>query len=207
AHGRRADLGEMGGRPVLADRLALALLQAQQVDDGGTEEEHEQQRRHDGAAGAEGDVAENVQRPDLVAEAHQRIEHSLYPPGLPGPNRATSAATSGAMRVPSEPFTITTSPAWTASIMSGSSSAEVGAQPPCLVWGRSASSSCIIGPQASTRSTPAAEMASFSPRCRLSDASPSSSMSPSTATRRGKASRGVCPMAASAARTEAGLAL
>ena len=80
AHGRRALLGQMRLRAVLADRLALALLEAQQIDDGRPEQEHEQQRRHDGAAGAEGDVAEDIQRPDLLAEAHQHIEHS-YPPG------------------------------------------------------------------------------------------------------------------------------
>ena len=65
---------------------------------------------------------------------------------------------------------------------------------------RSSNSSFIIGPQAKTRSTPAASTASFRPRCRSADASPSSSMSPSTATRRGKSSRGVVAMAASAAR-------
>ena len=49
-------------RPVVADRLALALLDAQQLDDRRAEQEHEQQRGHDRAAGAEGDVAEDVER-------------------------------------------------------------------------------------------------------------------------------------------------
>ena len=42
------------------------------------------------------------------------------------------AATSGAMRVPSEPLIITTSPARTAPSRAGSSSAEDGAQAPLL---------------------------------------------------------------------------
>ena len=70
----------MRGGAILADGLALALLDAQDIDDRRPEQEHEQQRRHDGAAGAEGDVAEHVQRPDLVAEAHQRVEHSSVSP-------------------------------------------------------------------------------------------------------------------------------
>jgi hypothetical protein len=63
-------------RAILADRLALALLQTQQIDDDRSEQEHEQQRRHDGAAGPESDVAEDIQRPDLLAEGHQHVEHS-----------------------------------------------------------------------------------------------------------------------------------
>ena len=97
-------------RAVLADRLALALLDAQQVDDGRAEQEHEQQRRHDGAAGAEGDVAKDVERPDLIAEVHQRVEHPSTLQAAAGPNRVSMASTSGAMRVPSEPLIITTSP-------------------------------------------------------------------------------------------------
>ena len=75
AHGRRADFGEVRLGAVVADRLPLALLDAQQIDDAGPEQHDEQQRGEDGAAGAEGDVFENVQDPDLIAEVHQLIQH------------------------------------------------------------------------------------------------------------------------------------
>ena len=49
-------------RAVLADRLAAALLQPQQVDDRRAGQKHEDQRRDRRAAGAERDVAENIER-------------------------------------------------------------------------------------------------------------------------------------------------
>ena len=62
AHGGRALLGDdVRLRAVGADRLALALPQPQMIDDPGAEQEHEQRAGDDGAAGAEGDVAEHVQ--------------------------------------------------------------------------------------------------------------------------------------------------
>ena len=48
-------------RAVGADRLALALAQAQMVDDPGPEQEHEHQRGDHRAAGAERDVTEHVE--------------------------------------------------------------------------------------------------------------------------------------------------
>ena len=47
--------------PSLADRLAAALAHAQEVDQRPAEEEAEDQRGEEGAAGAEGDVAEEVE--------------------------------------------------------------------------------------------------------------------------------------------------
>jgi hypothetical protein len=47
--------------PVLADRLTLLLLAPQQVDERPPEEEAEDERGEEGAARAEGDVAEEVE--------------------------------------------------------------------------------------------------------------------------------------------------
>ena len=80
AHGGRAFLADqMGLRAVGADRLALALLDAQQVDHRAAEQEDEHQRGDDGAAGAERDVAEDVEKRDLVGEFGQPIKHRVKP--------------------------------------------------------------------------------------------------------------------------------
>ena len=52
-------------RAVVADRLALALLDAQQVDDAGPNRKTKSSAVIDRAAGAEGDVAEDVEDRDL----------------------------------------------------------------------------------------------------------------------------------------------
>ena len=62
-------------RAVAADRLALALLEAQHVDDRAAEQEHEHQRGDHRAAGAEGDVAEDVEERDLTGKFGEPIEH------------------------------------------------------------------------------------------------------------------------------------
>ena len=62
AHGRRAALGDqMRLRTVLADRLPLALSQAQVVDDPRPEQEDEQRGRRHRTAGAGRDVTKHVQ--------------------------------------------------------------------------------------------------------------------------------------------------
>ena len=66
-------------RAVGADRLALALLDAQHVDHRAAEQEHEHQRGDDGAAGAEGDVAEDVEEREVPGEIGQPIEHRFKP--------------------------------------------------------------------------------------------------------------------------------
>ena len=121
-------------RAVGADRLALALLDAQQVDDRAAEQEHEHQRGDDGAAGAEGDVAEDVEERELVGEIGQPIEHRIKPCGrlplssAPGAETGVrSALTIGPILEPSEPFTMTASPARRAPSTAGSSAAAVSA--------------------------------------------------------------------------------
>ncbi len=76
AHGRRAALGlEMRLRPVLADRLSLALAQAQMVDDPRPEQEHEHHRRHRGAAGAHRQIAEDIEHRNRAGEIREPIQH------------------------------------------------------------------------------------------------------------------------------------
>ena len=76
AHGGRALLGdEVRLRPVGADRLALALLQAQVVDDPRPEQKHEHAGRDHRAAGAQREVAEHVEDGDLVGKCGKPIEH------------------------------------------------------------------------------------------------------------------------------------
>jgi hypothetical protein len=69
AHGGRAALRQqMRLRAVLADRLPLALLEAEQRDDRRSEPEHEQNGRRRGAARPKRDVTEDVERTQNLAE-------------------------------------------------------------------------------------------------------------------------------------------
>ena len=78
AHGRRAGLGEdVGLRAIRADRLAFALQRAQAADDGRAEQKDEQQRGDNGAAGAERDIAKDVEDGDLVRQIDQPIKHRI----------------------------------------------------------------------------------------------------------------------------------
>src|SRR6266700_5757625 len=90
-------------RTVAADRLALALAQPQMIDDPGTEQEHEQRARHHRPAGAEGDVAEDVEEAaedsetgDGVGKLDQPVKHSICPVArlgcavLPGKHRGNA---------------------------------------------------------------------------------------------------------------------
>ena len=92
AHGGRALLGQQVALgPVQADRLALALLPLQPADQGRADQEADQERRHHRAAGAEGDVADDVEGADLVREREeQAVEHQaafLMTPPAPEPAR------------------------------------------------------------------------------------------------------------------------
>ena len=60
---------------VFADRLAVALAAAQQVDQRATEDETEDQRREKRAPGPEGDVAKQVIDVAAVGKLGQFIEH------------------------------------------------------------------------------------------------------------------------------------
>src|SRR5687768_3964427 len=99
-------------RPVLADRLALALLQAQKGDDRRAEPEHEEERRRDRAAGPEGDVAEDVERVQEGAEIGEKGQHSDHhlfdAAALATPaNRSFKASTIAPMRMLFDPLIMT----------------------------------------------------------------------------------------------------
>src|ERR1700722_10207859 len=66
-------------RAVGTDRLALALAQPQMIDDPGTEQKDEQRACHHRPAGAEGDVAEHVQKRAEHAEAGNRVGKFVQP--------------------------------------------------------------------------------------------------------------------------------
>ena len=83
-HRRRARLDEMGLRPVIADRLALALLAPQKVDQRSSEDETKDQRGKEGRPGAERDVAEQVEDVAAVRELRQPVQHSFHSFGIRG---------------------------------------------------------------------------------------------------------------------------
>ena len=133
-HGGRALLGnEMRLRPVGADRLALALPDAQVVDDPGAEQEHEQCGCDHRAAGAERNVAKYIQSRYRGRCVDKPIEHSKPPytatssrAALSG-NRFCNALTIAFMREPSEPLIMTASPARIVETTCDSSAAELSA--------------------------------------------------------------------------------
>src|SRR5258707_233378 len=75
AHGGRALLAhQMTLRPVDTDRLPFELLRLEPGDDARSEQEADQQRRHHGAAGAEGEVAEEIERAELIGQREEEME-------------------------------------------------------------------------------------------------------------------------------------
>ena len=59
-------------RTFRADRLTLALARAQPVDHARADQKRDDQRRHDRATGAERDVAEHIQRGELICQRHEQ---------------------------------------------------------------------------------------------------------------------------------------
>jgi hypothetical protein len=64
---------------VAANRLALALLEPQQIDDGAAKQKYEDQRGDDRTAGAKRDVAKHVEERDLIGQFGQPVEHWVEP--------------------------------------------------------------------------------------------------------------------------------
>jgi len=62
-------------RTVIADRLALALLAAQKVDQRLSEDETEDQRGGKGTASPEGDVAKQVEKVPAVGKLGKPVKH------------------------------------------------------------------------------------------------------------------------------------
>src|SRR5687767_7233310 len=99
-------------RSVAADGLAPALLHLEERDDRRPEPPDEKQGGEDGRSRPRRLVAEHVEDRDLIGQAgEQVIEHQRRSLSA-GWNCPLMASTSGPMRLPSDPLTITTSPAF-----------------------------------------------------------------------------------------------
>src|SRR5262249_51897869 len=189
-HGGRALLGLVALRRVLADRLAAVLHDAQPLDQPGPDEEREHEGRDQGHERPEGQVAEDVEDDVVPAERDEEIvEHSSH-----RVSRAISASLTRSMRIPREPFTSTTSPGATRLSSSATVSSNVPmacvsatpaarASPPPAARAR-APAVPAARPIPMKRSAPASAASRPAFRCAASVMSPSSSMSPSTITRR-----------------------
>ena len=88
AHRRRAALGEVALRPILADRLALALLDPQPADEPGTKQQTDDQRRRARRARAEADIADEVEDAAGNANCCSDQVEQVRPPAI----RCTSFA-------------------------------------------------------------------------------------------------------------------
>jgi len=62
-------------RTIFADWLTLTLLQAQSRDDLGTEEEDKEQRCRRCTTCAEGDVAEEIEWPEIAGKLGEESQH------------------------------------------------------------------------------------------------------------------------------------
>src|SRR6185437_1019866 len=101
AHGRRAALGEVALRPVLANRLPLPLGSAQPTDELRAEQKPDQERGARRRAGTEADVADEVEEAGKVQLVGDHVEHATPPDA-----RSTSLASPTEF----EAFTSTASP-------------------------------------------------------------------------------------------------
>src|SRR5262249_4237246 len=105
-----------------ADRLALALANLEPADERRTDHKADHHGGQNRAAGAEGEIAEDVEERRCIRKICQKVKHlPLYAP------RAFSASMITDMRLPNEPLTRTTSPFFTRAISSGAKSADVAA--------------------------------------------------------------------------------
>ncbi len=119
AHGRRAGLLEMRLRTVGADRLALALPDAQRLDDRRSEQEDDESGGEESGARTEGNVSEQVQKFEMVRQFDKPDQHSgplVYPIKVRVACRQMARTCQGARRrscrnrSPDDDFTINTSP-------------------------------------------------------------------------------------------------
>src|SRR5690606_17066210 len=131
--GRTLLLDHMRLRAVFTNRLATPLLCLQQRDKPRPEEKADEKRRYRRTARAKCDVAKDIQRRNVTCHASEPVvkhqfspllRRMLSPSSSPSPR---SISTSGPMREPREPFTMTTSPGSTASRSTSPSSADVSA--------------------------------------------------------------------------------
>ena len=88
--------------PVVADRLALALADAQPADELRADQQADEQGGRGRRAGAEGDVAEEVEHPGEAKLFGNPEKHQLFPPA--------SASTRAASPIELDPLTSIASP-------------------------------------------------------------------------------------------------
>ena len=202
---RRCDCGPSAriGWPLPCLRRSLSMIAR-------AEQEHEDQRGHHRAAGAERDVAEHVEERERAGKVGQPVEHRINLAcrrrGAEPEYWRVSALTIGPIFEPSEPLTITASPARTAASTSRferrgclgiAAPAFRGKSLPQRAHQRAGAEHQIDGVVRDRRRRGRGAAAG--------PAGPSSSMSPSTAMRRPRGPTGAWPSSASAARIEAGI--
>src|SRR6185369_8165337 len=196
AHRRRATLGEVRLRPDLADRLALALRRPQVGDEPGTEQQADEERGRACRAGAEADVADQVEDAGKAQLLGAYVEHGWA---------FTTLSTSFASPTELDALTRTASPGWSIrrSVFVASSTSRARSSPSlpttCSASGR------ISSPMRISSSTWASSTAGARFACSSALCSPSSRIGPSTAMRR-VTSRSA-PRLFNVAAIEAGLAL
>ena len=121
----------MALRPVIADRLALALLAAQKVNQRAAKQETKDQRRGKGHARAEGDIAKQVKDVAAVRKLGQPIQHYASPcAAAAGCPNLRKASTMSDTLMPFDPLTKMMSPASIKWRARGTSSAAVATQSP-----------------------------------------------------------------------------
>src|SRR6185503_283293 len=202
AHGRRPGLRAMRLRPLLPDDLADLEI-SQLRDHPGAKHQADGERGQAGSRRAEGDVAHHPQRAEERFERRQQVvQHQA--------NSAAMRSATMSVRVPRDPLTRTRSPALTAAAMSRAAASLFSAYrtadagiPAAIA--ASASARAGAPPMTNSRRSPAAAAAVPESRCSGSECSPSSSISPRTATfLDARASR---PTTSSAAASAEGLEL
>src|SRR6202035_5211531 len=182
AHGGSPGLHLVGLGADVADALAHRQA-AQHADEPEPEEPGEEKRGDDRHGAAEGDVAEDVERRQAMAErVEEVIEHQAAPSS---PRLANSAATAASSPTPREPLTSTRSPSRSAPAAHPAASAASPSQTASAPLSRApAASSRASSPTPTTGENPISAARSPAWRWKRGPSGPSSRMSPSTAQRR-----------------------
>src|SRR5687768_7320351 len=184
-------------RSVRADRLALALAGAQVRDEPRAEQQPDRQRGRARRAGAEADVADQVEQAGEAELFGDQVEHGCSPPDT----RSTSLASPTEL----DALTSTASPGRASLSRISAASSTSAARSTATSPASASASGFISSPIRINRSTRASITAGASPACSESLWLPSSRIGPSTAMRRSTPSSE--PRLFRVAAIDAGLAL
>src|ERR1700733_5856866 len=196
----------MPRRPIQPDRLAVSLQRFQPPDDVWPQQETDDQGRQARGTGAERDVAEQVEKDELVRQGSEDIvEHQPVPIAAVEDRAAVAsiASTTHFIPLPRLPLTRIASPSAILAATTSARPRESAACAPRIRSGTLSNNFRIKGPQVNRQSAEAVT-ASARPACSAGPSPPSSSISPNTAIRR---LAGCSRSTSSAARTEAPLPL